>query len=580
MLEGTCLVVSPLLALMQDQVDNLRRKNINAVALNTPLSQDDMVVLFDNIEHRQIKFLYISPEKLQSRFIQEKIKQLSISLIAIDEAHCISEWGHDFRPSYLQLHILNDICPKTPKIALSASATSKVLKDISRQLEMKSSVVFKTSFERKNLAYQVFEVENKFTKIKQIFDKIKAPAILYCQTRKDTKSISDFLNKEGYASTFYHGGLSNESKKIAYNEWYSEQKLIMVATNAFGMGIDKANIRVVIHIKPPNSIENYMQEAGRAGRDGFKAFAVTLLYKNDIDLFYKRIHETQNSIGFLKETYNNLNQFFKIPLGEHTEKEHNFSMEIFCEKYSANLAQTYNAIQTLERHEILNFYQGFHKKARLKFITNSNHVLNYCEENPSIDTLVKSILRTYPGIFENFVALNEYDICKQLKTTKETLQSQLLKLENNGLLIYTPQNKNTRIQFLVPRDNNRTINRISKKIKQQENQKINKAHAIANYLENNSKCRSRQLLKYFEETQTEDCGICDICLSKKHKNYEKKTVEDSISALLKKHLELSSHELIEKTHLPDDQVLSVLRSMIEKGTVLISDTNTYRLAPR
>jgi ATP-dependent DNA helicase RecQ len=580
MLDGICLVISPLLALMQDQVENLKRKNIPAIALNTPRSQEDLIILFDNIVHRNIKFLYVSPEKLQSRFIQEKIKQLPISFIAIDEAHCISEWGHDFRPSYLQLQILNEICPDVPKIGLTASATPKVLEDISKQLEMQSSVVYKKSFERKNLAYQVFEVENKFTKIKQIFDKVKAPAILYCQTRKETKSISDLLNNEGYSSTFYHGGLSNERKELAYQEWYTEQKTIMVATNAFGMGIDKSNIRIVIHIKPPNSIENYMQEAGRAGRDGHKAFAVTLLYKNDIDLFLKKIKDTEITIDFLKKIYLNLNQFYKISMGEMIEKEHDFSIETFCKKYNTRIPQTYNALKTLERHGVLCFHEGFHKKSSLKFISNSNHVLNYCEHNRSLEKVTKTILRNYPGIFENFATLNEYSVCKQLQITSETLRSQLSILEKNGLVVYMPQNKNTRIQFLVPREDGISINRISKKIKEQAYQKVNKAEAIASYFMNNNSCRSEQLLTYFEDYQTEACGICDVCLSKKNKNYKKEPIAIAIVTLLKKHLELSSQQLIDKSSLPETQVLTVLRNLIEERKILITDSNTYRWIPK
>ena len=288
---------------MQDQIDNLHRKNIKAVALNTPLTQNEMIVLFDNIQFNGIKFIYISPEKLQSAFFQEKIKQLPIRIIAIDEAHSISEWGHDFRPSYLKLAILKELCPKATTIALTASATPKVLADIAEQLEINTATTFKQSFRRKNLAYQIFEVEDKLSKIKQIFNKINAPSIIYTNTRKDTKKLSELLNKEGYKSTYYHGGLSNTEKKEAYDSWFSENKPIIVATNAFGMGIDKPNIRVVIHVNIPNSIENYLQEAGRGGRDGKKAFSVALLYKNDTLLFSKNYEAQKTSIEYLKKIY-------------------------------------------------------------------------------------------------------------------------------------------------------------------------------------------------------------------------------------------------------------------------------------
>lgn len=573
---GVCLVVSPLLALMQDQVDNLTKKDIKAVALNKPMSQDELVRLFDNIRFNNIKFVYISPEKLQSRFIQEKVKQLDCSLVAIDEAHCISEWGHDFRPSYLQLSILKEICPKANTIALTATATSKVLKDIATQLQMKEAALFKSSFQRPNLAYQIFEVEDKLFKIKQIFNKMQAPAILYCQTRNETKKLSKLLNAEGYQTTFYHGGLSTKEKQVAYNEWYSEKKKIMIATNAFGMGIDKPNIRVVIHLRTPNSIENYIQEAGRGGRDGNKAFAVTLLHKEDLENHYKNLDQQTIKITDLKKCYFYLNQYFKIAKGEYNEKEYSFSLNEFCQIYQLDPNQTYTYLKALERQGVLNFFEGYQKKTQLKFTASSNQVLFYCERHPELAPFIKTILRNYGGLFENFVHINEYNLSKRLHCSKEVVVSKLIVLENAGLLKYLPASNQTRIQFLVPREDDSTINRISKRLKEYEVNKRIKAEAILDYSKNNKTCRSKQLLAYFGEKQKEACGICDVCLSAKKEKSDNKAIQKALLELLNKN-ELSSREITSLLEFDETAVLNNLSLLVEAEKACINRNNKYHI---
>tara|TARA_B100000809_G_scaffold144339_1_gene141931 strand:- start:20923 stop:22626 length:1704 start_codon:yes stop_codon:yes gene_type:complete len=563
---------------MQDQINSLHRKNIKAIALNTPLSQNEMIILFDNIQYNAVPFLYVSPEKLQSPFIQEKIKQLNITLVAIDEAHCISEWGHDFRPSYLKLIILKELCPNANTIALTASATPKVLEDISQQLEIDDATIFRQSFRRENLAYQVFEVEDKLSKIKQIFNKIKAPSIIYTNTRKDTQKLSEILNLEGFNSTFYHGGLSNLQKKEAYDNWFSEKTPIIVATNAFGMGIDKPNIRVVIHVKIPNSIENYLQEAGRGGRDGKKAFSVTLLHKNDTALFIKNNEAQKTPIDFLKKTYIQLNQYFKLIKGELPLEPFHFQLNAFCNQYHFQPTKTYNAIKVLATHGIISFTEGFQKKTTLKFITSSNTVLDYCEQHPSLDFFIKTVLRNYGGLFEDFITINEYNLSKKLNLPYRVVVEKIKLLEKDSLVRYTPASNSATIQFLVPREDGRTINLITKNIKNLQENKDFKAKSLIKFIENSKICRSKQLLAYFEENEKQDCGICDVCLTKKGTLAKRNhNPTEKIISLLEIKTALSSQEIVTVLKEDEGTILNSLTEMLETNAIEITKENKYRL---
>ncbi len=562
---------------MQDQVESLLRKEIKAIALNKPMSQNETIVLFDNIQFNKIKFLYLSPEKLQTPFIQEKIKQLKVSLIAIDEAHCISEWGHDFRPSYLKLDVLKELCPTANTIALTASATPKVLKDIALQLDMEMPKVFRKSFKRDNLAYQIFEVEDKIFKIKQILTKIPAPTIIYTNTRNDTKKISDLLNSQGFSSTFYHGGLNSETKQKAYTDWFSEKSRIIVATNAFGMGIDKPNIRVVIHVKIPNSIENYLQEAGRAGRNGKKAFAVMLLQKNDISLYKKNHEEQEITIAFLKKIYFQLNQFYTVSIGELPLKEFDFQINQFCNSYKSPYLKTYNALKTLATHQIISFTEGLHKRTTIKFITSSNNVLNYCNQYPSLDTFITSILRTYGGIFENTVTINEYAIAKKINISHKQVLQNLKRLEKDGIIIYTSTSNSTNIQFLVPREDDRTINTLSKAFLRLQHNKNFKVSAMINFIENDKTCRSLQLLNYFEENDKVVCGICDVCLSKKEKKPPPE-LQSQIINLIERQKEISSREIVfNLNQYKENDILNFLSSLLEDGKINLTKNKSFEL---
>ena len=578
--EGVCLVISPLLALMQDQVDGLLKKNIKAVALNSSLTQDETVVLFDNIQFNNVKFLYLSPEKLQSKFIQEKIKQLNISILAIDEAHCISEWGHDFRPSYLQLDILDELCPDATKIALTATANKLALKDISTSLKISEKNIFKTSFQRKNLAYQVFHKEDKFDTVLKIITKIKAPCIIYTNRRNDTKKISEQLNSHGFPATYYHGGLTSKQKNEAYTNWNSEEKLIMVATNAFGMGIDKPNIRVVIHYQLPFSVENYIQETGRAGRDGNKAFCVTLTNASDIANFKANLEKNKISIDFLKKVYFSLNQHFHISKGEFNELIHTFDINEFSNKYRLPVYQTYAAIKTLHLHGVLLLNESFQKRNFLKFIASNDYVLDYCESKTKKGGLLKTILRSYGGLFENYTPIDLYSLSKKTNLSKKMVEDFLIQTEADNVLKYIPNTQQATLQFLKPREDDRTINTISKNIQKLFNHRENKALDLLSFIENKKQCRSKLLLEYFEEKNSEDCGKCEVCVSKNNKNISTQELEKVILKQIFNHNELDSKEICERINSNESIILRTLRILLEEGKISITKGNKYILAKK
>lgn len=574
-LEGVCIVVSPLIALIHDQVNYLKEKNIKAIALTSQLSQDEIIIAFDNLQFGGFNFLYISPEKLQSSFIQEKIKQLNVSLIAIDEAHCISEWGHDFRPSYLKLSLLKELKPEAIFIALTATATQRVLEDIQNNLGLKEAKVIKKSFKRENLFYHVRITEDIYGKLLQILGKINASIIIYTNNRKQTKEVCNFLLKNNFKSSFYHGGLSTAEKNEAYNNWMSDKTPIMVATNAFGMGINKLNVRAVIHINIPNSLENYIQEAGRAGRDGKTSYAIILANKTTLYEASAKFEANTATTKTVKLVYNHLNQYYAISFGEMPLQSFNFSIQEFCATYNLSLLLTYNAIKVLERENILLLDENYKKKSTLKFLVNNNQIFDYLSNHPSTNELIKLILRSYGGIFEHYTIINEYKLSKKLNCSKNEVVKQLKELHSNGIINYSYENTSSRLLFLAARDDNYTINSISKNIEQQNNLKSEKLKAVISYIENTKTCRTIQFLSYFNEYVTEPCGTCDNCLVKKAKNSSIQTIIDQILELLKDRV-LSSRELVVLLDYSETEILNSLKILLEKNKITITSQNKFK----
>ncbi|CAM1364149.1 ATP-dependent DNA helicase RecQ [Tenacibaculum sediminilitoris] len=562
--KGVCIVISPLIALMQDQVSNLMNKGIKATLIPSGSTQDEIITLFDNIRFGNTKFLYISPERLQSRFIQEKIKQLNVNLIAIDEAHCISEWGHDFRPSYQNITILKELQPTVKIIALTATATQKVISDIISSLELENPTVFKKSFFRKNLAYQIFKTEDKLGKLNQIFTKTKAPAIVYVNTRNKTKEISNYLNAQGFKSSFYHGGLSSVEKKLTFENWMSEKTPIIVATNAFGMGIDKPNVRVVVHINLPSSIENYIQQAGRGGRDGIKSFAVVLTNNSDISLSSELLEKSLPTIEEIKIIHQKLYQHFQIAKGELIETAFDFNFLAFCNKYNFIPSKTFNTLQILNNNGIIELNHNFQQNSTIQFLVSSKQVISYSNQNSQVKNFIQQILRMYGGVFENPIKIDEFYIAKKLGTTSWFVFDTLEKLAQKELMVYTKATNNAELFFLQPREDDKTINRIATNIQHYIKQKKQKNRDLLQFIKNNSVCRSVQLLSYFDEHQTQNCGVCDVCL---HKKKSPTITVKEIVSLFKNKESLTVPEICSLLNEKEANILILLRELLAEEKI-------------
>ncbi len=573
--EGVCLVISPLISLMNDQIENLDRKGIKALTIKGNSTKDEIVRLFDTLKYGKTKFLYLSPERLSSEFIQQKIKETPINLIAIDEAHCISEWGHDFRPSYRHIKKIRKILPEVSMIALTATATKKVLEDIVNNLELKYVSIFKKSFFRENLAYQIFSLENKFEKLEQIFKKNPFPTIIYVNSRKKTEKISNYINSKGYTSAFYHGGMNTTDKSKAFNQWFQEEKKIIVATNAFGLGIDKPNVKVVIHLDLPSSIENYVQEAGRGGRNGEKSFSVVLQNKDDI-LSHKR--NTLDKIPTIKEIKNvhrKLYQYFQIAKGEFPKTSFDFNFVDFCNSYKLNKKKTSSSIQILKSNGIIEVSSNFNQLSTLLFTVSGKQLLHQKYNSSFSKKVIDSILRSYPGVFQSETNINEFEIAKNIETNSSRVKKELNLLDAAGILKYKEANHHEKLLFLIPREDDLSINRVSKTIQKNLNQQIKKSNELVSFIENNTVCRSIKILNYFGEKGSTECHICDICISK---NYDKsKDLQQQIISLLKKKEKLSKEEIISIIEEEEKTILINLRYLISKEIVDINNHNNFFL---
>jgi ATP-dependent DNA helicase RecQ len=521
--DGICLVVSPLVALMHNQVDNLNSKGIKAMALTSGLNYVDLDRMLDNCVFGNYKFLYLSPERLQQDLVQQRIKQMDVNLIVVDEAHCISQWGHDFRPAYRDIKLLRKIHPSVNVIGLTASATSKVVKDISDQLDCLSPKIFKTSFKRSNLAFLTLECNDKLRMTVQILKKYSGTSIIYVRNRKSTFEISSYLNKIGISSVYYHGGLSTVEKANQFNLWMSYSNRVMVATNAFGMGIDKSNVQTVIHHNLPDSLESYYQEAGRAGRNGDNAYAVILTNNTDEVKTKKEQVGSIPSIDFLKKVYKRICNYFQISYGEGVDSIHNFNFKSFCSFYNFPTVLTYSALKILDRSSIISLEKKFKNSISIKVIVNSNALFNYLDKYPKQALIIKVILRGNEGVFDNSTEISLQEIINKTKLSEKKVIHLLTKLNDANIIQFEHYKTDAKVTFIEPREDDKTINRISKIIKQQEVLKIKQIESVFDYIKNDGICKSQKLLSYFEEINSSLCGICSSCLmgklTKKNKDF-------------------------------------------------------------
>lgn len=576
MKDGICMVISPLVALMKDQVQRLQQLNIKAIALTGGIRSDEMITLLDNCEFGNYKFLYLSPERLQSDWILERIKNLPINLIAIDEAHCVSQWGHDFRPAYLKIANLKTYFPKVPFLALTASATNRVLEDVILQLGLEQPAIFKKSFARKNIAYMVFEVEDKLYRIEQILKKNPQPSIIYVRNRKSCSETALQLQSLGFKATFYHGGLSVKEKEKNMSLWMNEQMQVMVATNAFGMGIDKSNVKTVIHIHLPESMESYYQEAGRAGRDDEKAFAVLLTSPSDKAQAQSQFINVLPDKTILTQIYIKLCSYFQIAYGEGINEQFSFNLNHFCQKYGFPTLKTFNAIQFLDRQGILSLSQEYSERITMQFMIPSKEVIRYVSLNPNEEVIILSILRTYPGIYESLTAINLSLIAKKASCDEATIHSILEKLKGLDIIDYHKKNNDATIIFNEVREDERTINRVSKYLENQNKQKVAQFESVLHYINEKNVCKSKLILDYFGEKAAADCGICSYCISKETKSIDSSFISEKIIGLLKIQ-DMSSREIQKLTKNTEDAIIFALQNLLENNKIAVKPNNKYSL---
>ncbi len=577
--KGICIVISPLIALMKDQVQQLNNKGIKALALTSGISYNELDTLLDNCIYGNYKFLYLSPERLQQELVQDRIRQMHVNLIAVDEAHCISQWGSDFRPAYKNITLLRQLQPSVNVIALTASAKPDVIKDITKELELIQPKIFKQSFFRSNLAYMVYHENDKYYRIERILNKHKAPSIIYVRNRKLTLEVSSFLESKAIAATYYHGGLSNDEKNANMTAWLNNQKQVMVATNAFGMGIDKPDVKTVIHLNLPESLESYFQEAGRAGRNGNKAFAVILKNNSDPVLVKNQFLNVLPTVAFVKQVYRKLCSYFQISYGEGVYSTHDFDFNTFCKTYHFSPVLSYNALLLLDRNSIITLSKQFKNKVTVQFIISSAALFNYLETHQEFNIIVKSILRMYGGIFDHITKIDLNRIVEKTSVTASQLINTLYELEKNQIITLNLAQTDAQITFIQPREDDKTINRIASIIEQQNKLKQRQVNCMLDYVENNTTCKSMQLLAYFGEKDITPCGICSVCIETKKNSTPKdiNTIKKRIIELLENGA-LSSRIISTTLNCPEEDVKTVLKLLLEHNIITITQTNTYKLS--
>lgn len=577
--EGVCIVVTPLIALMKDQVENLRRRNINAVAVYSGLTFHEIQAAFDACTFGGAKFLYLSPERLGTDLFLERLKTLKVSMLAIDEAHCISQWGYDFRPSYLKIAEIRQHLPGVPVLALTATATPKVANDIQDKLLFKEKNLFKKSFARPNLIYIVRKVEDKENYLMRIINNQPGTGVVYVRNRKKTRETAEFLQKKGVSADYFHAGLTQAYKDYRQQQWKDGKTRIICSTNAFGMGIDKPDVRFVAHLDVPDSIEAYFQEAGRGGRDEKRAYAVMLYNDGDIANLRRNLTNSFPSKEYIKQVYNALGNYYQIPIGASKGRTYEFKIGHFVEQYNLNIIQCMSALKILQRNGYIETTDEVFVESRIMFTISREDLYKYQVANRQTDAFIKLLLRSYTGLFSNYANIDEEALAKYMRCSRDTLVEILKKMSAQKIISYIPQKRTPFLVFTEERLEDKSLIIAPETYDLLKEHYTERVNAVIKYCLNDQKCRSRQLTEYFGETSGCDCGECDVCRSKKQSGLatdDFDAIFDYIINTLNK--QPQPIDTITQNSSYDLEITSqVLRKMVDDGIVTQNDRGEFYL---
>ncbi len=575
--EGICLVVTPLIALMKDQVQQLRRRGIKAAAVYSGLSREEIIVTLENCIFGGYKFLYISPERLASELFQTKLRHMQVSFITVDEAHCISQWGYEFRPSYTQIAGIREQLPDAPVLALTATATPDVVTDIQRQLKFREANVFRMSFERANLSYVVRPTEDKNAELFHILSSVSGPAIVYTRSRKGTKELAGELTAQGFSATFYHAGLNAAEKDRRQDEWQQGRTRVMVATNAFGMGIDKADVRLVVHMELPDSPEAYFQEAGRAGRDGQKAYAVLLYHKGDRSKLLRRIPDTYPDPAFIRTVYEHLCYYYQLAMGDGFNVTYEFNLDEFCRNFKHFPVPVESALHLLSRAGYIEYTEEQENASRLMFLLRRDDLYRIREQSAGHERLIQWVLRSYGGLFSDYVYIDENLLARLTDQTPQQVYEQLTALSRQRILHYIPRKRTPYITFTCKRMETERIVFPPAVYEDRKKAYKERIDAMLTYATEEDRCRSMLLLHYFGDTDAAPCGHCDVCLQQHNSGLRHGEYESIRSHILRQTegQSIPPDEIRIDGHSRED-IRAVLRFMVQEEELVLRDGTVSR----